>query len=892
MDLELIRERFEGSTAAHIRMSDPFDGKTAKTVRKGVSNETLKDHLSGKIRIGFLPFIDGTDRCKYAGWDIDTGQVEHLTALCAVLRKLDVLCHIETSKSRGWHVWLFCDRIPAEKLRRFGLWVIKQAELEGIVKEFFPKQTDPTKTGNGIWLPFFGVRSSDQSLNNGRCRFVDPAGRLLNQETTLALICPLKESELDGLLDRYEVPNFDEIQKSAPAVNLADIPDELPERFTKMLQTDTELRNAWNGERRPPTDNSRSGFDAMLAGMLVVREYTDGEIARILREYPKGRGKEATEPYLIDVIAKARKWEAESRNTTPYRIKDGCIGYRKPIVRKSEIVDWDFIKLCNFTARVTEETERDNGVEVFKTFAIEGRLDSRQKLPRIEFPASQFAGLRWIVDQWGIRAIMAGQSNKDRLREAIQVFSSDAAVRTVYTYTGWKYTKEGWIYLHAGGAVGAKGSADSINVDLERPLNRYRLPDTPKDVAAAIKCSLALLDIASYDVTVPLLSAVYLAPLCEILHPDFGLWLYGATGSMKSTLAALFLSHYGEFDRTNLPASWESTENALEKRLFTLKDALCVIDDFAPKSDSYAQAKMEKVAQRVVRAQGNLSGRSRMRADTSLRPDYPPRGLIISTGEDLPPGQSILARLLTVELDKPKIDMERLTAAQGNADRLPYAMAGYLAMLSGEMEELKERLPILLQQMRQSTTLDSTHLRVPEIVAHLNLGLFLFLEFAKRAGGVSEDQTDQIFEEGQTAIMDQAKAHGRRIAEADPAEVFLSTLTSLLAQGAVGLSPKDGKSGWIGSGDQIGWVDEEYVYLIPEAVRRAVARSLRDMGSHFPHSPRSLYPALLKRGALIPAPDEKSLTQVKIQGKNRKVLKLHRTALEPADDESSGDREG
>ncbi len=89
---------------------------------------------------------------------------------------------------------------------------------------------------------------------------------------------------------------------------------------------------------------------------------------------------------------------------------------------------------------------------------------------------------------------------------------------------------------------------------------------------------------------------------------------------MKTTLAALFTSHFGDFpDKNALPGSWESTGNALEKTLFTLKDTLAVIDDYAPQADSSAQHKVERAVSQVVRSAGNLSGRSRMRSDTTLR---------------------------------------------------------------------------------------------------------------------------------------------------------------------------------------------------------------------------------------------------------------------------------
>src|SRR5207245_9807365 len=114
------------------------------------------------------------------------------------------------------------------------------------------------------------------------------------------------------------------------------------------------------------------------------------------------------------------------------------------------------------------------------------------------------------------------------------------------------------------------------------------------------------------------------------------LWMEGVTGSLKSTIAALFLSHWGSFDRTKLPGAWCSTVNALERRAFILKDAMFVIDDYAP--TSLDRRDLEMKAARLLRAQGNLAGRGRLRQDLSERPGHSPRGLGVGYAEQLPPG--------------------------------------------------------------------------------------------------------------------------------------------------------------------------------------------------------------------------------------------------------------
>jgi hypothetical protein len=100
----------------------------------------------------------------------------------------------------------------------------------------------------------------------------------------------------------------------------------------------------------------------------------------------------------------------------------------------------------------------------------------------------------------------------------------------------------------------------------------------------------------------------------------------------------------------HLPGSWTSTDNSLEGLLFYGKDALIVVDDFAPRGGPHEVERLHHRADRVLRAQGNNASRDRMRVDGSLRPGKPPRGLVLSTGEDIPKGQSLRARTLVIEI--------------------------------------------------------------------------------------------------------------------------------------------------------------------------------------------------------------------------------------------------
>ena len=248
---------------------------------------------------------------------------------------------------------------------------------------------------------------------------------------------------------------------------------------------------------------------------------------------------------------------------------------------------------------------------------------------------------------------------------------------------------------------------------------------------------------APWEVTAPLLACCFLAPFADLCKIDFSLWLYGPTGAMKSTLAALALCHFGAFDRRTLPGSWFSTVNSLERLCFTLKDSLIVIDDFMPAASPKDFHGMTERAGRLIYQAGNRSGRGRLAPDLSARPNYFPRGLIVSTGEVLLPGQrqSATARYLGVELDPKKtpLDREQLTVAQGESHLYAAAMAAFINNIAPRLEAVQEDIRLLFETYRGAFR-NGSHARIPEIQAWLAIGFDLALRFYRDQGAITEEQ--------------------------------------------------------------------------------------------------------------------------------------------------------
>ena len=364
----------------------------------------------------------------------------------------------------------------------------------------------------------------------------------------------------------------------------------------------------------------------------------------------------------------------------------------------------------------------------------------------------------------------------------------------------------------------------------------------------------------------------------------------GITGSLKSTIAALFLCHWGSFTRTTLPGAWSSTANQLEKRAHVLKDALFVVDDYSP--NALDRREMEAKAARLLRSQGNRSGRGRLTSDLVERRAFYPRGLILSTGEQLPPGQSILARAFVVDVNGDDVVLDQLTERQANAGRLAHGFAGYLAWLASQMDGLPATLGEAFETARANSAQEGTHLRHPEALAHLWLGLDCGLNFAQEIGAIDDTEAEDLRARCWEAMIERAAEMGRLVDEERPTKRFAEILATLVVQGRIVLQPREASRPMPRDDHFAGWHDADYVYLLPAATFRSVSQFARESGELFQVGQRKLQRDLVTEGIADHA-EGRTTTTVRAAGIPRRMLRLKRVALtsligEPFPDSGSG----
>lgn len=480
--------------------------------------------------------------------------------------------------------------------------------------------------------------------------------------------------------------------------------------------------------------------------------------------------------------------------------------------------DGDRELMANFEAEILEEIHITDGLTEQVRLRLAGRqpkpdTDAESEedvisLPEVEIDAEHFSSMNWVLPLWGVRAIIRpGTSMRDDLRTFIQM-RSRPKVTTIFRHLGWAKLPDGPPgFLHAGGAITSTGNRPSVRVQLSPELQRYDLSTAdPKRVKEAVAATLQLLALTQPSVTWPLLAAT----MTPVFSPaDFAIHVSGRTGTFKSELMSLFQSYFGpRLDARHLPGSWSSTANALEAQAFFAKDCPFVVDDFVPAGTSWQVRSYQQNADKLIRAQGNQSGRARLTDTSNLQQTMYPRGLILSTGEDTPEGHSVRARMLILELSPGDIEPKALSAAQAHRPLFCTLTAALLRQLAKEPHDLLPRI-----EQHRADLLGVGHTRTPSMLARLIATAEYLTAWWAAEKWVSTQQAAKLAKEATEAI----KASGERqhlyLEDADPADQFAAAVRQVLASGGGHVRSLNG--GVPKSPTLLGWTEENSAGEMP-----------------------------------------------------------------------------
>lgn len=156
-------ETFQGNLSAYGQDVPKGDDPAAGGMRVDApfTERVVEAHLKGETGVGAYPSWHNSDGVLMASWgccDIDTGDWSEAYSLATALRAMGMVPHIERSRSKGWHIWIFPETpVTAKDMRR--ALKVAYAAIELPAKEANPKseQLKPGQVGNYVRLPYKGA---------------------------------------------------------------------------------------------------------------------------------------------------------------------------------------------------------------------------------------------------------------------------------------------------------------------------------------------------------------------------------------------------------------------------------------------------------------------------------------------------------------------------------------------------------------------------------------------------------------------------------------------------------------------------------------------------------------------------------------------------------------
>jgi hypothetical protein len=579
-----------------------------------------------------------------------------------------------------------------------------------------------------------------------------------------------------------------------------------------------------------------------------------------------------------------QKQSAVRDNHTPrsgYEKRDGGL-LRRERLQSGRL---KYTVLTNFIAQIVGDVILDDGEQDRREFGMEVELRGRKIVFRLS--AVEFGRMSWVLRRLGPQAIVYPGQHQ-HARAAIQGFSGSVRQERIFTHLGWRKLGTQYMYLHAGGAIGVNGALAGVQVQLPSNLQLYQMQLSGESIdrAKSIRASLRCLSLAPDRISFPLFAAVYRAIFGKA---DFSMFFVGKTGVFKTALAALAQQHFGApMDSAHLPGNFASTANALETLAFHAKDALLVVDDFAP-TGRHGDDSLENVAERLFRAAGNQQGRSRM-LGKGLQQAHPPRALLLATGEAVPQGKSIRARLLIIEVAAGEVDLLTLSECQqaGVDGHLAASMRAFLCWIAGRYEEFQQRLQTRSREIRSQGRGRAVHARLPAALADLQSGWEIWLDFAVEMGAIGAEQRVELEQRCDRALQELAVLQARYYQPSDPAHRFVRLLQAALVCGrahvanhrgevpespdAWGWRPKSRGLRLAPRGTRIGWVKGSDLFLDPAASYQ-IAQTIAG-AERLRVSQQTLHHRLRESGLLASVDQGRQMVQVRrtVEGYSRQVL--------------------
>jgi len=221
-------------------------------------------------------------------------------------------------------------------------------------------------------------------------------------------------------------------------------------------------------------------------------------------------------------------------------------------------------------------------------------------------------------------------------------------------------------------------------------------------------------------------------------------------------------------------------------------------------------------------------------------------------------------------------------------------MRGYIEWLAPKADSLKDFLFQKFKDYRQRAQKDDSHLRMAEIVAWLQIGYEMFLDYAISCNAFPDGERESAQNKALDIFMELAARQTAQIISNTPVSQFLLALSEMLTSKVYSCSSfvKDRSVGALKGPGFLGYRDDQNFYLLPDYTIAAVREFYRKQGICFSIQKNTLLKQLSSVGAIRETVSQGRVhrTIVKfIDGENQRFICLKKEALDKLTQPDVGD---
>lgn len=541
-------------------------------------------------------------------------------------------------------------------------------------------------------------------------------------------------------------------------------------------------------------------------------------------------------------------------------------------------LDGELKLLCNFIVKPKKKIIEDDGIcRIYKNcltcFMVNGKSQD------IYLYSKDLLNRNW-SKQLGVEFYCV-----ENMYAYLEQFISDqfreVPEEIIYVHVGWRNIKGKMVYLHGKGAIGLN-SNENIYGSKDKIIECLNIK---KD--QALKRSLGLLQISNdLSKTLPMFLFSHLAVGRELfvqagVEIKFCLWIYGLTGSMKTSVSKVFFNIFSKGNKSDITATFKDTISAIEMKSFDYKDSVLLVDDFHPTTSSQEKREMERLASEILRRYGDGICRARATKFMTKQKIYPPRGLCVITGEDKIGGESTVARYISIEVKPGDFKSKELAYFQNNSHIVSTHIYYFVEWISNNFMSLKDYVKDKFIKVRNENISKFRHGRMNEAFAVLCVIADVFLNYSIECGSIDGVEKENILFNWNNIIFNIIKTHESSSIQQSPGIMYLIAIKELLGSGKLYLSYTNNYQDKKEKEKSIGYQSEEKIYLIPKLAYAEVKNFWKNQGIEFPISEESTN-KMLDEMEVIEAKFEGKTRRrtIKISGDNRRFLVVYKAKME------------